>query len=113
MKHLFTWFWRIDNSLWGGEVESNRYVSSLLLLFAFVCGLFVGLQPLISDSVPYFSDTNIVSVTALMVYVAGILVCESFCVAVDLVVALLRSLLIVLLLFALYGGGIFIGRILS
>lgn len=113
MKRVFTWFWHIDCKLWGDEVESNRYVSSLLLMFAFISGVLVMGFPQSAGAVPFLTDMNIVSVTALMVYVAGVFVCESFCVAKDLAVALLRSLLLIVLLAALYGGGCMLGRIFS
>ena len=113
MKTVFTWFSKIDSNLWGDEVKGNRYLATILLMFAFLSGLSVGVAPAMGDIIPFFSDVNVVSVTALMVYVAALAVYESFCIATDLLVASLRSLLLVLLIFVLYGGGCLLGRMLS
>jgi hypothetical protein len=105
MKSIFTWFRYVDDRLWGGETDCNRYLSSLMLLFALLSGAVLGSLPLSVDIIPFLADVNIVSVTALMVYVAGITVCESICMAHNATVALLRSILLVVSVFVLYGAG--------
>lgn len=112
MKRIFTWFWHFEKGLWGCEVESNRYVSSLLLMFAFLCGAAVGVSCSFGSPVSFLADINVVSVTALMVYVAGIAVCESICVAQNLSVAILRSILLLFLLFVLYAGPVIMFRVI-
>lgn len=105
MRLMFTWFRLLENRLWKNRIQSNRYFASAAIAFAFACGASLGIMPCLNTVSDGIIEGNIVSVTALIVYLAAILVCESICAARSFSVAVLRSLLAVSMAFAAYVSG--------
>lgn len=105
MRQMFTWFKLLENWLWKNRIQSNRYFASSAIAFAFVCGVSLGIMPCLSAISGGIIEGNIVSVTAFVVYLSSILVCESICAARSFSVAVLRSLLAVSMVFAAYISG--------
>ncbi len=89
-----TWFALLERRLWRGAVAANCYFASCVLAFVFAAGSLLASAPLLNSWLGVALDLNAVSLVALWVYVAALLLCESICVAHTVAVALFRSLLV-------------------
>ncbi len=50
IKKSISWFSLIEESIWGGKVESNRYFATISIMFSAVIGAFIGGSGFLEDN---------------------------------------------------------------
>lgn len=106
MKEKITWFWNLDKRIWGDKIEANRYFATLSIMYAVLMGAFTGGGRVFSEWFGWNTATSIVAMGALLIFIWGVNLAESIVASRTAMVALWRSLLLLLILILAFVFGV-------
>ncbi len=94
MKNKLNLLVSLDERLWGGQVESNKYFATLSMLLAALLGIVLGGGQMIASMFDADMDISMASMVALLIVVVCLNIGESIMVSATPKIAFSRSLLV-------------------
>lgn len=94
MKNKMTFFWGIDQRLWGERLNTNPYLATLSIIVVALAGALVGGGSLLAEWFDWNTTVNLAAMVGSLIVIWGYNVTESIIGAEDWKVALWRSLLL-------------------
>lgn len=111
-KDKITFFYALEESLWGDKVEANHYFATLSILFVVLAGAFNSIGGALQSMFAINASPSLFGTAAVCLYVWGLNVAESIVACTDGLTALWRSLLMLLMTVLAFVGGVLLGGIL-
>ena len=100
-----TFFYTLEESIWNNKVDANKYLATLSILFIAVLGGLAGGGSTLESFFNWDTAPSLLAIIASCVFIWGTNVAESIIVSTNPLVALLRSLLLLLVMaFAFVAG---------